>query len=135
MKNNTDFSRQQRRAILIVIFCTFFTSLGQLFWKAGVRHIDLSRVVTLFNAPFLAGMVAYGVGTVLMLIAFRYGELSILSPIFATSYVWVSLFSPLFYPTDSMNVWKWAGVLTILLAVALLSGGTSSRARGVESSW
>ncbi|MBI1968790.1 hypothetical protein HYS49_02670 [Candidatus Woesearchaeota archaeon] len=123
---------QQRRAILLVIVCTLFTSLGQLFWKTGVQHIDLAAVITLLNIPLVLGTIAYGIGTILMLLAFRHGELSLLSPIFATSYVWVSLVSPLFYPADSMNGWKWLGVLTILIAVAILSRGASSQIRGVE---
>lgn len=123
---------QQRRAIFLVIVCTLFTSLGQLFWKAGVQRIDLSALLTVLNFPFFLGTIAYGVGTLLMLLAFRHGELSLLSPIFATSYVWVSLVSPLFYPADSMNGWKWLGVLTILIAVAILSRGAASPMRGVE---
>lgn len=131
--DNGTHSRLQRRAMSIIMLCTFFTSLGQLFWKAGVVRIDLSQFTTLFNVPFLLGIVAYGIGTILMLVAFRKGELSILSPIFATSYVWVSLFSPFFYPTDSMNLWKWVGVLTILLSVALLSRSVSPQAREVKA--
>lgn len=131
--DNGTHSRLQRRAMSIIMLCTFFTSLGQLFWKAGVVRIDLSQFTTVFNVHFLLGIVAYGFGTILMLVAFRKGELSILSPIFATSYVWVSLFSPFFYPTDSMNLWKWVGVLTILLSVALLSRSASPQAREVKA--
>ncbi|HLC97508.1 MAG TPA: hypothetical protein VJC21_01880 [Candidatus Nanoarchaeia archaeon] len=127
MEQNHYTQRQQHRAILLVVVCTLFTSLGQLFWKAGVQRIDLSMLLTVLNLPFLLGTIAYGVGTLLMLFAFRQGELSLLSPIFATSYVWVSLVSPLFYPADSMNGWKWLGVLIILIAVAILSRGASSR--------
>ena len=54
-----------------------------------------------------------------MLSAFKYGELTVLFPIIATSYVWVSLLSSWLFP-DTMNVWKWMGVTLILFSVSLL---------------
>ncbi len=117
----------QRIAIVLIVLCTFFTSLGQLLWKGGLKYIDFSILSTFFNWPFVLGFVSYGLGAVLMILAFRRGELSVLYPIFATSYIWVSLASPLFFPSDSMNAWKWAGVSIILVSVSLLGWGNTRR--------
>lgn len=107
-------------AIILMIFCTLFTSLGQILWKLGVLKINLDQWFSVLNWPFLFGFVAYAVGAVFMLLAFRKGELSILYPIIATSYVWVSIISPLLFANDFMNVLKWSGVGLILLSVSLL---------------
>lgn len=115
----------QRVAIVLIVLCTVFTSLGQLLWKGGLKYIDFSILSTFFNWPFVLGFVSYGFGAVLMILAFRRGELSVLYPIFATSYIWVSLASPLFFPSDSMNAWKWAGVSIILVSVSLLGWGNT----------
>ncbi|MFH1682896.1 MAG: hypothetical protein ABIA37_03795 [Candidatus Woesearchaeota archaeon] len=117
----------QKAAILLMVFCTIFTSLGQILWKYGLKNIDFKTPLTLFNIPFIFGFVAYGIGALLMIAAFRKGELSILYPIVATSYVWVSLISPIIFPTDFMNLWKWLGVIMILLAVTLLGMGSSQK--------
>ena len=103
-----------------MIACTLFTSLGQISWKLGLNKVDLSLIHTILNLPLVMGFVLYGMGFLMMLLAFKQGELSVLFPIIATSYVWVSLLSSWIFVEDSMNVWKWAGVLTILLAVSIL---------------
>ena len=115
------------KAILLMIFCTIFTSIGQILWKTGVAKIQPALWTTFLNVPFVLGFVSYGLGALLMLIAFRSGELSVLYPIIATSYVWVSLASLFLFPDDVMNSWKWAGIFTILVSVSILGLGSSRR--------
>jgi uncharacterized membrane protein len=112
-------------AIVLMIFTTFFTSLGQLLWKSGLGFESL------FNLHFFLGFFSYGIGTILMLLAFKRGELTILYPIIATSYVWVSLLAPVFFQTDSMNLLKWIGVLVILVSVSFLGKSVQS-SKGVH---
>jgi multidrug transporter EmrE-like cation transporter len=111
--------------IVLMILCTLFTSLGQVLWKFGLIEIDFNNLITLLNIPFMLGFVSYAASAILMLKAFGKGELSILYPIMATSYVWVSLVSPLLFSADSMNLLKWLGVGTIVLSVSLLGLGNS----------
>ncbi|MBI2669250.1 hypothetical protein HYX14_05395 [Candidatus Woesearchaeota archaeon] len=112
-----------RNAILLVIFCTIFTSLGQILWKFGVQDLNFTQFSTFLNLSLFLGFVAYGLGALLLIAAFRDGELSIVYPLAATSYVWVSLTSPLFFG-DAMNAFKWTGVFLILLSVSLLGYGS-----------
>lgn len=112
------------KAIILMILCTIFTSLGQIFWKFGVARIDFSFPLTIINLLFILGFVSYGLGALLMLMAFESGELSVLYPIVAASYIWVSLISPILFPIDSMNLLKWFGVTLILISVSLLGYGS-----------
>ncbi|MBI4981106.1 EamA family transporter [Candidatus Woesearchaeota archaeon] len=116
-----------RQAILLALLCTIFTSAGQLMWKMGVGKLSWLNWITFLNAPFLLGFVCYGLGAVLMLMAFKKGELSLVYPLIATSYVWVGLLSPYFFPTDSMNLWKFAGIGVILVSVGVLGWGSSKK--------
>ncbi|MBT4935309.1 hypothetical protein HOL21_04100 [Candidatus Woesearchaeota archaeon] len=116
-----------QKAIILTILCTIFTSVGQILWKYGVIRIDFDHLITLLNIPFILGFVAYGLGAMFLLIAFKEGELSVLYPIVATSYVWVSILSPLLFPTDFMNPLKWAGVIIILISVSVLGLGNSHK--------
>ena len=113
----------QSKAIVFIVWCTFFTSAGQVLWKLALREVALFNPFTWINLWFISGFVSYGVGLIFMLLAFRRGEVTILYPILATSYVWVSIASPYFFPSDTMTAWKWAGVLVILGSVTLLSWG------------
>lgn len=124
---DTEPPSTQRKAILLMILCTLFTSLGQLLWKAGVARIQPAIWITFLNLPFVLGFVSYGLGAILMLIAFKSGELSVLYPIIATSYVWVSIASLFLFPEDVMNSWKWVGIFTILVSVSILGFGSSRR--------
>ena len=111
---------------MLMIACTIFTSAGQLLWKAGSLRINFSDPLSFLNLPFIGGCLLYLIGSLLMILALQRGELSVLYPIIATSYVWVSILAPFFFPNEFMNVWKWLGVLLILVSVALL-GWSSSR--------
>ena len=115
-----------RVGFLLMIACTIFTSAGQLLWKAGALKISFSNPSTFFNLPFIAGCVLYVIGSLLLILALRRGDLSVLYPVIATSYVWVSILAPFFFPAETTNLWKWAGVLLILFSVCLL-GWSSSR--------
>ena len=116
----------------LMIACTVFTSAGQLLWKAGAERISFSNLLTFFNLPFLGGCVFYVFGSLLLIIALKKGELSVLYPIVATSYVWVSILAPFFFPTESMNSWKWMGVLLILFSICLLGWSSSRLSKRVE---
>jgi uncharacterized membrane protein len=103
-----------------MILCTFFASTAHIFLKFGAERIDSSNIMTVINLPLFFGLMFFGIGALFMMVAFKHGELSIVFPILATSYVWVSLLSPIFFTTDSMNIWKWTGVIIILLSISLL---------------
>lgn len=109
------------KAIILAILCTIFTSLGQLSWKLGVGKIEVAHLQTLLNLFFVLGFVFYGLGFLLLVRALKDGELTVVFPIVATSYVWVSIASPLLFPEDHMNLLKWIGVGCILFSVFLLS--------------
>lgn len=117
-----------------MIACTIFTSAGQLFWKAGALKISFFNPVSFFNLPFIAGCSLYVVGSLLMILALKKGELSVLYPVIATSFVWVSVLAPFFFPTEAMNGWKWAGVLLILFSISLLGWSSSPYLKKVEGS-
>ena len=78
------------------------------------------------NIPLLAGYVTSAGTAFLLIMALRDGELSVLYPIIAMSYVWVALLSMYFFG-DHMNMFKVAGIALIIGGVALL-GRAGSRA-------
>ncbi len=120
MKKNKATSRQ---AVLLMICSTIFISAGQLFWKYGMNSFSDSTT----HLPLLLGLVSYGGGALLIVKAFQQGEVSVLYPLIATSYVWVSLASHYLFPSDVLNPWKWAGMAFIISSAALLGWTHSGR--------
>jgi drug/metabolite transporter (DMT)-like permease len=41
----------------------------------------------------------------------------------ATSFIWVSILSPIFFPTDSTNSLKWLGIAIIIIGVWFVAKG------------
>lgn len=78
------------------------------------------------NLPLLLGYCMSAGTAFLLILALRDGELSMLYPIIAMTYVWVNILSMYFF-NEHMNVWKAAGIALVIGGVALL-GRAGSRA-------
>lgn len=129
--------RRSNKPIFMVVGCTIFASAAQILLKMGAVHampqLDVSSFGSLLNfaialagnLPLVCGFTLHGCNALLLIFALKSGELSILWPIYALSYVWVALLSAYFFG-DRINAWKVGGILLIILGVALL-GRASQR--------
>jgi drug/metabolite transporter (DMT)-like permease len=122
-------AHKRRRAVFIVVACTLIGALAQVLIKLGAAHLEhtglIATALGIFTIPTLfAGYCLYGIFTVLLVFALRDAELSILYPVIALSYVWVTLASVMVFH-ESMNLPKAVGLAIIVLGVAVLGrGGT-----------
>lgn len=107
-------------AIFLVLLCTLLTSTAQIIYKIGVKPFNIYLI--------LLGIVIYLITAAILITALKGGELSVLYPIIATSYVWVSLFSPMFFPSDIMNPLKWVGVICIIIGISFIGFGSKMNA-------
>jgi len=112
-------------AVVIVLASTLLTSSGQILLKMGAGKLSLDLVAQLSNYPLLAGWCLYIIGAVMLIVALKYGDLSLLYPIYSLNFVWVSILSPYFFATDSMNAVKWAGVVVVILGVSCVGMGSA----------
>jgi multidrug transporter EmrE-like cation transporter len=87
-----------------------------------LSHPSLLQMAT--NLPLMAGYSLYGISTLLLVLALRKAQLSILYPIISLTYVWVTILSVIIF-AESMNVSKVLGLLIIVCGVAVL--GTDGR--------
>lgn len=118
MKSKT--RKTSHTAILLVLISSVFTAIGQVFLKTGVDTI--TTLVSAFNFFLIIGFILYGAALVLLLKAYKHGELSVLYPVIALSYVWVVLLSNLLLG-ESLNLWKIFGVAVIFVGVTLIGIG------------
>jgi multidrug transporter EmrE-like cation transporter len=79
----------------------------------------------LTNVALLGGLSFYGVSTVLLVLALKDGELSLLWPVIALTYVWVTLLSLVIFH-DRVNPIKLAGIAIIVAGVAVMGRGQKS---------
>ena len=111
-------------AMGMVLFCTLLTSTAQLFYKYGSATLNFNILSIITNTSLLMGLLLYAVGGTILILSFRGGEVSVLYPIIATSYIWVSFLS-IYFINESMNIFKWLGVFTIMMGIILIGYGSN----------
>ena len=116
-------------SILLVLFTTLLTSSAQILWKKGVATLAFDILGIITNYYIIGGILLYVVGGALLIISFRGGEVSVLYPIIAMSYIWVSLLSVKFLG-EIMNSFKWLGVAAIIAGIACIGYGSKDSLPG-----
>ena len=116
-------------AALLVLFTTLLTSSAQLLYKFGSATLTFDIIGILTNYYLLGGIFLYAIGGTLIILSFRGGEVSVLYPIIATSYVWVSFLSIKFLG-ESMNVFKSIGVIAIIAGIISIGYGSKDSVPG-----
>ena len=119
---------KRRRSLIIVLCSTVLIAAAQALIKSGTG--ELAAGSTLFDTAIgilttprlFAGYALYGVVTVMMVLALRHAELSVIYPVIALSYVWVSILSVVMFH-EVMNGFKLSGVIVIISGVAILGKG------------
>ncbi len=110
-------------AIGLVVLATFIGAFGPILLKKASAK-SLSKISSLAtNYHLFGGVSLYAVGTVLFIPALKGGELSVLYPFVALTYVWVSLLSVKFLG-EKMNRFKWLGIASIIIGVSLIGVGS-----------
>lgn len=116
-------------SILLVLFTTLLTSSAQILWKIGSATLSFNIVNILTNYYLIGGVLLYVLGGILLIVSFRGGEVSVLYPIIALSYIWVSFLSK-FFLNETMSFFKWLGVLTIIAGIILIGIGSKDTVPG-----
>ena len=116
-------------AALLVLFTTLLTSSAQVLYKFGSAKLTFNIFSILTNYYIIGGVILYAIGGTLIILSFRGGEVSVLYPIVATSYIWVSFLSIIFF-SEVMNIFKWIGVIAIIAGIALIGYGSKDAVPG-----
>jgi len=101
--------------ILIVLFCSFLGAFGQIFFKLGASSAKLN-ISILINYNIIIGFILYGISAIIFIYVLKFGEVSMLYPIVATSYIWVMLFAWIFLK-ENQSIPNFIGVCFILLGI------------------
>lgn len=108
--------------IAVALLCALAGALGQLFFKTGSTTVGLTLTSWLTNWRIILGFVLYGSSALGFILALKNGKLSILYPIIATSYIWVTIFSAYFLK-ESINIYHWIGISLILSGIFIIVKG------------
>ena len=101
------------KGISLIIIAAMLTSVGQLFWKLS-KGSNLKLVII--------GFTCYGLGAVLMILAFRFGSLSVLHPFMSVGYIFAIVLGQTKLH-ENISISKYAAVAIIMVGVTLIGGG------------
>lgn len=113
----------RRQPVGLVFCCTILGAAAQILMKTGANHLARPGLLGMAtNLPLMGGYCLYGLSTLLLVLALRDGELSLLYPVIALTYVWVTVLSFVIFH-DDLNPWKLVGIVLIVSGVAVLGKG------------
>lgn len=105
--------------IVLTAVSAFIGSLGQIEFKQGSQILEIKLFSIISNYHILLGLCFYAISTILYLYALRAGQLSLIYPIIATSYIWVLIFARYLF-NEPVNLVNLGGVLFILFGITLV---------------
>ena len=105
--------KKNKKGILLMLVSSICVCIGQLLWKMSTEHGLLLM---------LAGFAFYGIGALVMLVAYRYGSLSVLQPMLSLNYV-LSIVLAAMVLKEEITILKCIGVFIIIAGVVLIAGG------------
>ncbi len=105
--------QKNKKGIVLMIIAAVFAAFGQLAWK-------LSASQGLHFA--VLGLGLYGIGALLMIIAYRFGSVSVLQPMLSANYV-LSILLGYYVLGEAVSITKVLGILVIIAGVVLIAGG------------
>ena len=105
--------------VVVVLVCALLGAVGQIFFKMSSESFSFNPLELIQNYKFIIGAVLYASSALLFIWALKFGDLSILYPIIATSYIWVALFSVTLL-SEPFPPLRWLGVGLIIAGISLI---------------
>ena len=106
--------------LILVFICTILNTGGQFLMKKGVSIFSLATLPT--NYYLILGFFLYGISALFLIIALKFGELSVIYPVISVTFIWVTLISR-FVLKEVIILKQYFGVTFILLGVFLITRG------------
>ena len=87
-------------SILLFLLASILGAIGQFLYKGGADAAHGGLLSYLLNLRIVVGVVCYGAVMVLFVAAFkRGGSLSVLYPVYASTFIWAALISAIAFGT------------------------------------
>jgi len=109
----------QLYGIFIVLVACLIGSVGPIFLKKGTKTLAFNIKSIIYNKNLILGVFFYGISALMFIYALQFGEVSVLYPFAATSYIWISFLS-VKYLGEKMNKRRWMGIALIIIGVSLI---------------
>ncbi|MBI2145836.1 hypothetical protein HYU22_00670 [Candidatus Woesearchaeota archaeon] len=113
-----------KTGIILIILCTLFTASGQILFKYGSEDFSFEIIRLLTNYHLLLGFVLYGMGAALLVLALKFGNLSVIYPFVSLTFIWVMFISAFIFG-EVINSFKINAVILVIFGIVLIAGGSN----------
>ena len=110
------------KSIILVVVCTVFTALGQLFYKLSSTTFELDIIKLITNYNLILGLFFYFVGAMLLVLALKFGELSTVYPFVSLTFIWVFIIGIILF-SELITPLKIIGTVVIIGGVSFIAKG------------
>ena len=104
----------------LIVLGSILGSLGNLLVKKGTQQYPLWQLWR--SSRMWWGILFFIVSTLLYLVILPKVELSFVYPLSSMTYIWTTFLS-LKFLGERMNVWKWIGLMGIIVGIILIGIG------------
>lgn len=108
-----DSLKKNKTGILLMLLSSIFACVGQMMWKLATTGSIWYLII---------GFGLYGIGALVMLIAYKFGSLSVLQPVLSMNYV-LALLLGFFVFNETISLLRILGVVTIVTGVVFIGLG------------
>lgn len=113
-------------SIGLIVLSTVSGAAAQILLRFGADAIEGANLIGIItNVPLIGGYACLAMNVVLVVLALRGGQLSILYPIVALTFVWVAILSQVYFQ-DVISISKIAGLTLIVAGVSFIGAGSRS---------
>lgn len=111
---------QSHLGLLFIIISSLLAGSGQIIWKITILQAGGDYFALFLKPIFFLGIVIYSFATLFMILAFKKGDLSVLFPVLATSYIWVNLFAWKLFENEEITLSRAIGIGFVFVGCSLL---------------
>ena len=104
--------KENGKGILLMLFSSICVCTGQMFWKMSSQDL-----IYLF-----IGFALYGIGALIMLVAYKFGSLSVLQPMLSFNYIFTVILAH-FVLHEEIGILSYMGIAIIFIGTILIGGG------------
>ena len=105
--------KKNYKGISLMLLSSLCLCFGQLFWKLSEEYGFLM---------ILFGFVLYGMGAVVMIVAYRFGSLSVLQPVLSMNYALTIILASIILG-EKITILRLLGIGIIIVGVILIGSG------------
>lgn len=105
--------KKNKIGIILMLISSICVCIGQLLWKLSNNKGFIFLIL---------GFAFYGVGAIIMIIAYKFGSLSVLQPMLSSNYI-ISIILAKNVLNEDITLIKTIGIIIIIIGVILIGVG------------